>query len=102
MAFLNLQRGSVTRYAPGGTGEYETGAYCVACPPKLDNPIDVQLYKHIDVLLPIFNKYNLTPNHLTAVSLVFGVFASYFLYYDKYFLSSISWFMDYYFDCVLF
>ncbi len=69
-------------------------------PDFLDNPIDVQLYKHIDTLLPIFNKYNLTPNHLTSVSLVFGVFASYFLYYDKYFLSSISWFMAYYFDCV--
>ena len=41
MSFLNLRRGSVTRYAPGGAGTYTTGAYCVAFPPRLDNPIDV-------------------------------------------------------------
>ncbi len=69
-------------------------------PDFLDNPIDVQIYKHIDTILPILNKYNLTPNHLTAVSLLFGVSASYFLYYDKYALSALTWFLAYYFDCV--
>jgi phosphatidylglycerophosphate synthase len=69
-------------------------------PDFLDNPIDVQIFKNIDTILPTLNKYNLTPNHLTAVSLVFGVSASYFLYYDKYFLSAITWFLAYYFDCV--
>jgi hypothetical protein len=38
---LNLRKGEVTRYAPGGAGTYTTGAYCVAFPPLLDNPIDV-------------------------------------------------------------
>jgi hypothetical protein len=41
MTFLNLRRGEVTRYAPGGAGTYTTGAYCVAFPPRLDNPIDI-------------------------------------------------------------
>jgi hypothetical protein len=41
MSFLNLRRGSVTRYAPGGAGTYTTGAYCAAFPPRLDNPIDI-------------------------------------------------------------
>jgi hypothetical protein len=42
MSFLNLRRGpGVTRYAPGGVSSYETGAYCVAFPPNLTNPIDV-------------------------------------------------------------
>ena len=41
MNFLNLRRGEVTRYTPGGAGTYTTGAYCVAFPPRLDNPIDI-------------------------------------------------------------
>ena len=41
MTMRDLRRGEVTRYAPGGEGTYTTGAYCVAFPPKLDNPIDV-------------------------------------------------------------
>jgi phosphatidylglycerophosphate synthase len=68
-------------------------------PNCLDNPIDVELFKNIDIILPILNKLNLTPNHITAVSLVFGIFASYFLYYDKYLLSALTWFLAYYFDC---
>jgi hypothetical protein len=41
MQFRNLRRGQVTRYAPGGAGTYTTGAYCVAFPPSLTNPIDL-------------------------------------------------------------
>ncbi len=41
MTMLNLRRGEVTRYEPGGAGTYTTGAYCVAFPPSLDNPIDL-------------------------------------------------------------
>ncbi len=41
MQMRNLRRGSVERYAPGGAGTYTTGAYCVAFPPNLENPIDV-------------------------------------------------------------
>jgi hypothetical protein len=41
MTMLNLRRGEVTRFAPGGQGTYTTGAYCVAFPPSLDNPIEL-------------------------------------------------------------
>ena len=41
MTMLNLRRGEVTRYQPGGAGTYTTGAYCVAFPPRLDDPIDL-------------------------------------------------------------
>ena len=41
MTMRDLRRGEVVRYAPGGAGTYTTGAYCVAFPPKLDNPIDL-------------------------------------------------------------
>jgi len=41
MQMRNLRRGAVERYAPGGQGTYTTGAYCVAFPPSLENPIDL-------------------------------------------------------------
>jgi hypothetical protein len=41
MTMRDLRRGEVIRYAPGGAGTYTTGAYCVAFPPRLDNPIDL-------------------------------------------------------------
>jgi hypothetical protein len=47
MNMLNLRRGSVERYAPGGAGTYTTGAYAVAFPPNLDNPIDVYYSPYI-------------------------------------------------------
>ena len=68
-------------------------------PTYLDNPIDTQIYKHIDKYLPLLNKYNVTPNHLTAISLLFGLSTSYFLYYDSYLLAGLTWFIAYYFDC---
>ena len=41
LTMLNLRRGEVIRFAPGGRGTYTTGAYCVAFPPSLNNPIDL-------------------------------------------------------------
>ena len=68
-------------------------------PEYLDNPVDNKIFKHIDMYLPLLNKYNITPNHLTAISLLFGVSASYFLYYDNFLLAGLTWFIAYYFDC---
>ena len=47
LAMLNLKKGSVERYAPGGGGKYITGAYATAFPPKLDDPILVQYSPYI-------------------------------------------------------
>jgi hypothetical protein len=47
MQMRNLRRGGVERYAPGGAGTYTTGAYCVAFPPSLDNPIDLYYSPYI-------------------------------------------------------
>jgi hypothetical protein len=47
MNMLNLRRGSVERYAPGGAGTYTTGAYAVAFPPSLENPIDLYYSPYI-------------------------------------------------------
>jgi hypothetical protein len=47
MQMRNLRRGSVERYAPGGAGTYTTGAYCVAFPPSLTDPIDLYYSPYI-------------------------------------------------------
>ena len=47
MQMRNLRRGEVERYAPGGAGTYTTGAYAVAFPPSLDNPIDIYYSPYI-------------------------------------------------------
>jgi hypothetical protein len=77
MAFLNLRKGSVTRYAPGGIGEYETGAYCVAFPPSLDNPIDVYHSPYIQNCTNqsgpwMYDGTMFVPNHTVQVPRVWG------------------------------
>ena len=75
MTFLNLRRGSVTRYAPGGAGTYTTGAYCAAFPPRLDNPIDVFHSPYIQNCTNLsgpwlYDKTMFVPNNTVQVPLV--------------------------------
>ena len=77
MTFLNLRRGSVTRYAPGGSGQYETGAYCVAFPPSLDNPIDVYHSPYIQNCTNqsgpwLYDQTMFVPNHTVQIPRVWG------------------------------
>jgi hypothetical protein len=77
MTFLNLRKGQVTRYAPGGTGAYDTGAYCVAFPPLLDNPIDVYHSPYIQNCTHqsgpwLYDKTMFVPNHTVQVPRVWG------------------------------
>jgi hypothetical protein len=68
-------------------------------PEHLDNPIDNILYKIVDSQLPFYKDLNLTPNMLTTISLIFGLSSVYFLKSDKYILSSICYFLAYFYDC---
>jgi hypothetical protein len=75
MAFLNLRRGKVTRYAPGGAGTYTTGAYCVAFPPRLDNPISLYHSPYIQNCTNqsgpwLYDKTMFIPNNTVQVPLV--------------------------------
>jgi hypothetical protein len=77
MTFLNLRRGSVTRYAPGGSGAYQTGAYCVAFPPSLSNPIDLYHSPYIQNCTNqsgpwLYDKTMFVPNHTVQVPRVWG------------------------------
>jgi len=77
MTFLNLRKGQVTRYAPGGTNQYQTGAYCVAFPPLLDNPIDVYHSPYIQNCTNqsgpwLYDQTMFVPNHTVQVPRVWG------------------------------
>ena len=77
MNFLNLRRGEVTRYAPGGTGEYKTGAYCVAFPPRLEDPIDVFYSPYIQNCTNqsgpwLYDGTMFVPNHTVQLPRVWG------------------------------
>ena len=67
-------------------------------PVKYENPIDNFLY----LFVPSQSKYMecLTPNHITTVSLIFGLLSIYCLYKNKYVYSAIAFFISYFYDCV--
>jgi len=78
MAMLNLKKGSVTRYAPGGAGTYTTGAYCTAFPPSLTAPIRVQYSPYIQNCTNqsgpwLFDGTMFRPNQTVQVPLGAGV-----------------------------
>lgn len=78
MCFLNLKKGEVERYAPGGAGRYITGAYCVAFPPKLEDPIDVYYSPYIQNCTNqsgpwLFDGTMFLPNQTVQVPLGAGV-----------------------------
>ena len=78
MAMLNLKKGSVERYAPGGAGTYTTGAYCCAFPPKLTDPILVQYSPYIQNCTNqsgpwLFDGSMFRPNQTVQVPLGAGV-----------------------------
>lgn len=68
--------------------------------PEYENYIDLQLYKLVDVLNPIFYGLNFTPNDITSLSTLF-IFI-FFYYYKKglYVEGSICYFISYFFDCM--
>lgn len=67
-------------------------------PVKYENPIDNFLY----LFVPSQSKYMdfLTPNHITTVSLIFGLLSIYCLYKNKYIYSAIAFLISYFYDCV--
>ena len=68
-------------------------------PEHFENPIDNLLYKSIDKLNPILYRFGLTPNMITTISFIFGIISIYYFFNKSYILSSITFFISYYFDC---
>lgn len=77
-------------------------AYCLNKPRKLDKnlecPIDNILYYLIEKIEYKFKELNFTPNIITTISLIFGLLSSFLLYNNYYLVSSILYFVAYFFD----
>jgi phosphatidylglycerophosphate synthase len=61
--------------------------------------VDVQLDKLVVILNPIFKSINFTPNHITTLSLIFGLITLYLLWKKHNILAGVSYFISYFFDC---
>ncbi len=67
--------------------------------PEHQDVVDYQLDKLVVILNPIFKSINFTPNHITTLSLIFGLITLYFLWKNHSVLAGFSYFVSYFFDC---
>jgi phosphatidylglycerophosphate synthase len=67
-------------------------------PPEYDDPVDIFYKKYIDILNPYFKNIGFTPNGITTISLLFGLFACYLYYKKSYILSGVFFIISYFFD----
>jgi hypothetical protein len=63
-------------------------------------PIDIHIFKFIDMHLHIFYKLGFTPNMVTTLSIIFGFLAAYQIMQNRLWLAAIFWLISYYLDCV--
>ena len=67
--------------------------------PEHQDVVDLQLDKLVVLLNPIFKSINFTPNHITTLSLIFGLITLYLLWKKHCVLAGVSYFISYFFDC---
>jgi phosphatidylglycerophosphate synthase len=66
--------------------------------PVQENPIDILLAKLANGMKKNFHTIHFTPNHITTLSLIFGLMSVFLLYKDKYILSVVFFIISYFFD----
>jgi phosphatidylglycerophosphate synthase len=67
--------------------------------PEHQDVVDFQLDKLVVILNPLFKSINFTPNHITTLSLIFGLITLYLLWKKHCVLAGASYFISYFFDC---
>lgn len=69
-------------------------------PIELHAPLDILCIKSSEPFFPLFNKYKITPNHITYVSIIFAGLSIYYLYFDVCPKKAvILFFLQYILDC---
>lgn len=68
--------------------------------PNLECPIDNIVYKIVEPLSTICHYFNMTPNQITTISLIFGIIAIYFSLKRKIWVFTLFYALSYIFDCV--
>ncbi len=67
---------------------------------EYENPLDNIYLDLCEEVCPFFHSLGFTPNDITSLSTIFGILSVYFLWKKKYFISAISYFIQYFFDCL--
>lgn len=68
--------------------------------PEFENPIDDVIIKIADNTDKIYKNLNMNPNHITTLSLIFGMLTAYYLYCGYNTLAATTYFISYYYDCM--
>ena len=67
-------------------------------PREYENPIDNVVYDLAEWSAPFYKSLNMTPNHITTLSLIFGLLSSYFLYKGDSCTAAVLFLVSYYYD----
>lgn len=69
-------------------------------PRELDNPLDNIMTDLAELTAPMYKIFEMTPNQLTTISLIFGVLSSPLLHYGYNYASAFIFLLSFYFDTV--
>jgi len=69
-------------------------------PKYYENPIDTFIINICEKLNPFFYRYNMTPNGITTIGNISGILSIYHFTKKNYKISSILYFVRYFFDCL--
>jgi phosphatidylglycerophosphate synthase len=69
-------------------------------PNSQENPFDIFNIWVGDKLCPLFKSFNMTPNNITTLSLIFGTLSVYYLYKYNFVGFAITYYISYLFDCM--
>lgn len=69
-------------------------------PQRYENPFDNVFYSLAENACPFFKDLNFTPNMITTIGNVFGLYSIYSLYHKRYVLAGMMFVARYFFDCL--
>jgi len=69
-------------------------------PSSQENPIDVANIWLCDKLCPLFHSLKMTANHITTLSLIFGIISLVFLWKYNWIGFAVTYYISYMFDCM--
>lgn len=67
-------------------------------PKNLNCPVDIAIIKYGSITYPIYKKINMNPNHLTTLSLIFGLLSIYAFKSQYFVMASLLYFIAYCYD----
>lgn len=68
-------------------------------PHEFENPIDNLILDVVERIMPIFKYLHFTPNTLTTISFILGIWSIHLMHNDRFKEASIVYFISYVFDC---